>query len=164
MGDDLASSNVNRAYSLATSSIAIFTFTLFFLYPRFRSGEANGWLFQATVLVMGAATFSFVFASWYYYHSSLRSSADEDGRLRHAQRGDRFWLLGITMLLLAPSLILFSIRLVAVGSAWFALWLAYLAFVIRQFPRIQAAGKISRADWFDGGAGAIIGSILRRCG
>ena len=39
MGDDLAASNVNRSYSLAATSIAIFTFLLFFLYPRFVSGE-----------------------------------------------------------------------------------------------------------------------------
>jgi hypothetical protein len=40
MGDNLATANVNRSYSLAATSIAIFTFTLFFLYPRFVSGEA----------------------------------------------------------------------------------------------------------------------------
>jgi hypothetical protein len=34
MGDDLAAANVNRSYSLAATSIAIFTFTLVFLYPR----------------------------------------------------------------------------------------------------------------------------------
>ena len=38
MGDDLAAANVNRSYQLAASSIAIFTFLLFFLYPRFASG------------------------------------------------------------------------------------------------------------------------------
>ena len=32
MGDDLAAANVNRSYQLAASSIAIFTFLLFFLY------------------------------------------------------------------------------------------------------------------------------------
>ncbi len=35
MSDELAAANVNRAYQLAASSIAIFTFLLFFLYPRF---------------------------------------------------------------------------------------------------------------------------------
>ena len=70
MGDDLAASNVNRSYSLA-SSIAIFTFMLIFLYPRFASGEVNALLFQATLAVMGLATFSFVFASFFYYGSSL---------------------------------------------------------------------------------------------
>ena len=71
MGDDLAAANVNRSYSLAASSIAIFTFMLFFLYPRFASGEINGWLYQAALVVMGVATFSFVFASFYYYCTSL---------------------------------------------------------------------------------------------
>ena len=56
MGDDLAASNVNRSYSLAATSIAIFTFMLIFLYPRFASGEVNPLLFQATLVVMGVAT------------------------------------------------------------------------------------------------------------
>jgi len=59
MGEDLASSNVNRTYSLAATTIAIFTFMLIFLYPRFASGEINALLFQATLVVMGVATFSF---------------------------------------------------------------------------------------------------------
>src|SRR5262245_55469484 len=50
--DDLAAANVNRAYSLAATSIAIFTFMLIFLYPKLASGEANPLLFQATVIVM----------------------------------------------------------------------------------------------------------------
>jgi hypothetical protein len=41
MGDDLATANVNRSYSLAATSIAIFTFMLFFLHPKFTSGEIN---------------------------------------------------------------------------------------------------------------------------
>ena len=48
MGDELATSNVNRSYSLAATSIAIFTFILLFLYPRFASGEANALLFHVT--------------------------------------------------------------------------------------------------------------------
>jgi len=64
VGDDLASSNVNRTASLAATSIAIFTFMLIFLYPRFASGEINSALFQVTLGVIGVATFSFVFASF----------------------------------------------------------------------------------------------------
>jgi hypothetical protein len=143
MADDLASANVNRSYSLAATSIAIFTFTLFFLYPRFASGEADALLFQATIVVMGVATFSFVFASFLYYCSSLGSRFADADRETFSRRGDRFWLLGYSLLFLAPSLILFSIKLFLVGSAWFALWLAYLVFVIRYFPRIQSARKRS---------------------
>ena len=71
MGDDLAAANVNRSYSLAGTSIAIFTFTLFFLYPKFASGEANVLLFQAALVALGVATFSLTFASFCYYCNSL---------------------------------------------------------------------------------------------
>jgi hypothetical protein len=141
MGNELATSNVNRSYSLGATSIAIFTFMLFFLHPKFASGEINALLFQATLVVMGLATFSFVFASLYYYGSSLGSRIDDAGRALYSRRGDRFWLLGYTLLFLDPSLILFSVGLLAVGSAWFALWLAYLLFAIRYFPRVQTAGE-----------------------
>jgi hypothetical protein len=99
-------------------------------------------LFQATFVVMGVATFSFVFASFYYYGSSLGGRRIDDAeRARYSRRGDRFWLLGYTLLFLAPSLILFSVGLVVVGSAWFALWLVYVLFVIRYFPSVQTSQK-----------------------
>jgi hypothetical protein len=138
MGDDLAAANVNRSYTLAGSSIAIFTFMLFFLYPRFEKGAIDPLLFQAALIVMGVATFSFGLASFHYYYSSLGSRIDDAERARYFRRGDRLWLLGYTLLFLDPSLILFSIGLLAVGSVWFALWLAYLLFAIRYFPRVQS--------------------------
>ena len=147
MGDELATANVNRSYSLAATSIAIFTFILIFLYPRFASGQVNALLFQATLVVMGVATFSFVFASFYYYGSSLGSRMDNAERTLYSRRGDRFWLLGYVLLFLAPSLILFSVGLLAVGCVWFLLWLTYALFVIRFFPMVQTPGKsASRSD------------------
>ena len=137
MGEDLAGANVNRSYTLAASSIAIFTFTLFFLYPRFINGEANAVLFKATIVVLAATTFSFVFASLYYYRSSLSGRNDNSEQVLFSRRGDRFWLLGYTLLFLAPSLILFSLGLLSVGCVWLGLWLVYLVFVIRYFPRVQ---------------------------
>ena len=141
MEPELATTNVNRSYSLGATSIAIFTFMLFFLYPRFQSGQINPVLFQATLVVIGVATFSFVFASFYYYASSLGSRIAEDDRARYSRRGDRFWLLGYTLLFLDPSLILISVRLPVVASAWFALWLVYLGLVIRYFPKVQTARR-----------------------
>ena len=140
MGDDLATSNVNRSYSLAGTSIAIFTFMMILLYPRFARGEINALLFQATLVVMGVATFSFGFASFHYYCSSLGNRIDDAERALYSRRGDRFWLLGYTLLFLGPSLILFSIGLLAVGSAWFTLWLVTLLFVIRFFPKVESRG------------------------
>ena len=141
MGDDLAAANVNRSYSLAGTSIAIFTFLLFFLYPRFVSGDVDALPYQATLVVMGVATFSFAFASFYYYGASLGGRIDDAERTRCSHRGERFWLLGCVLLFLAPSLILFTVRLLAVASVWFALWLVYVLFVIRNFPRVQTARK-----------------------
>ena len=141
MGDDLAAANVNRSYQLAASSIAIFTFLLFFLYPRFASGEVDALRYQATLIVMGVATFSFAFASFYYYGASLGGRIDNAERAQYARRGDRFWLFGCVLLFLAPSLILYTVRLLAVASVWFALWLTYVLFVIRYFPRVQTAWK-----------------------
>jgi len=141
MEDELATANVNRSYSLGATSIAIFTFMLFFLYPRYASGQVNAVLFQAALVVMGVATFSFVFASLYYYGASRGSGIDDAERALLSRRGDRFWVLGYSLLFLCPSLILFSIALRGVGSVWFALWVVYLLFVIRYFPRVQTARR-----------------------
>jgi cell shape-determining protein MreD len=71
MREDVAAVNVTRSYTLAGTNIAIFTFMLFFLYPRFESGRINPLLFQATLIAMGVATFSLVFATLHYYRCSL---------------------------------------------------------------------------------------------
>ena len=140
MSDELAAANVNRAYQLAASSIAIFTFLLFFLYPKFASGDIAALPYQATLIVMGVATFAFALSSFHYYGSSLGGRIGDAERARYARRGDRFWLLGCVLLFLTPSLILFTIGLLPVAFAWFALWLVYLFFVMRFFPRVQTVG------------------------
>jgi hypothetical protein len=137
MGEDLAAANVNRSYQLAASSIAIFTFLLIFLYPRFASGEVDALRYQATLIVMGVATFSFAFASFWYYGSSLGGRIEEAERAKYSRRGDRLWLLGCVLLFLVPGMVLFTVRLLAVAFVWFALWLVYVLFVTRYFSRIE---------------------------
>ena len=136
MGEDVAAANVNRTYVIGGTNIAIFTFMLFFLYPRFESGKINSLLFQCTLIVMGVAAFSFVFAALHYYRSSLGGRISEVDRTLYSRRGDRFWLLGYTMMFLAPSLVLFLIGLLTVASVWLALWLIYVLFVVRYFPKV----------------------------
>jgi hypothetical protein len=139
VGEDLAAANVNRSYSLSATNIAIFAFILFFLYPRFENGRINPFLFQSTLVVMGVATYSLVFATFHYYRASLSGRMTEAERALSARRADRFWLLGYTVMFLAPSLVLFLVGLLAVASVWLGLWLVYLLFVIRSFPRVQTA-------------------------
>ena len=137
MGEELAAANVNRSYSLSATNIAIFAFILFFLYPRFENGAINPILFQCTLIVMGVATFSLVFATFLYYRASLGGRMTEAARALHSRRADRLWLLGYTLMMLAPCLVLFLVGLVAVAAVWFTLWLVYMLFVIRSFPRVQ---------------------------
>jgi O-antigen/teichoic acid export membrane protein len=141
MTEDLAAANVNRTYQLAASSIAIFTFLLFFLHPKFVSGDIDALPFQAALVVMGVAIFSFAFASFYYYGASLGGRIDDAERALLGRRGDHIWVLGCVFLFLTPSLVLYTIKLLTVALVWFALWLVYLAFVIRHFPRVQTAHK-----------------------
>lgn len=137
MTDELAAANVNRSYQLAASSIAIFTFLMLFLYPGFIRGDVAPWPFQATLSVMGVATFSFAFASFFYYGASLPNQIEDARRIQYSRRGDRFWLLGCVLLYLAPSMVLFTVRLFAVAYLWLALWLVYVTFVIGNFRRVQ---------------------------
>ena len=137
MGEDLAAANVNRTYVIGGTNIAIFTFMLFFLYPRFESGKINPWLFHFTLMAMGVAAFSFVFAALHYYRCSLGVRMSEADRTLYSRRGDRFWLLGYTMMFLAPSLVLFLVGLLAVACVWLGLWPVYLFFVVRYFPKVQ---------------------------
>ena len=137
MSDELAGSNVNRSYSLAATSIAILTFMLFFLFPRFENGEINALLFQVTLVVMGVAIFALVLASLHYYRVSCGGRLDEIERASCSRRGDRFWLLGTTLLLLDPGLILLLIDLRAVGAIWLGLWLFYLLVAIKYFPSMR---------------------------
>jgi hypothetical protein len=126
VGDEVRTHNVNRSYTLGATSIAIFTFMLIFLYPKFASGQINAVLFQATLIVGCLATFAFVFATLHYYGSSLSSRIDDTQRAQYSRRGDRFWLLGYTLLLQDPGLILVTVGLFVVGVVWLALWLVYL--------------------------------------
>lgn len=138
----LATSNVDRSYTLGGTSIAIFSFVLFFLYPEARRGEASLLLFQTTIVVMAVATFSFVFATLHYYRASVGSQL-EGRRTSHSHLGDRFWLLGYSLLFLAPSLVLFTIGLAIVGSVWLALWALYSVFIMRHYPGIRTRQRFA---------------------
>lgn len=52
---------------------------------------------------MGVATFSLVFAAFHDYAASLGRWTDEEERIRYARRGDRFWVIGYTLLFLAQA-------------------------------------------------------------
>ena len=71
MGNETANLDVSRVVTLVGTSIAIFTFLLFFLFPRFTTGEIDPILFQVTLTVIGVAIFSLVYAGLFFYTLTL---------------------------------------------------------------------------------------------
>src|SRR5256886_11070556 len=122
---ELATANVDRAAVLTGSGMAIFTFLLFFLYPRFSSGEINPILFQVTLTVIVLTIFSFSFSGLYYYQIRVlkMTSAQERARMRN---GNLLWVLGTLFGSSVPALILFNVVIAAVAIVALNLSLLYL--------------------------------------
>lgn len=126
MSLEIANGNVNRNITLAGTSLAIFTFLLFFLYPRYLTGEINGVLFQFTLAIIVSVIFALVQSATYYYGRVLTLSLPREQVATIFGKAEAFWLLGYSLLLLEPSLILFTINLPVVGSYALVLWFSYL--------------------------------------
>ncbi len=135
MSLDIANSNVNRNITLAGTSVAIFTFLLFFLYPRYFSGEINAILFQFTLAVIVSVIFSLVISALYYYGTTLTLSLRPEQATTIFGKAEAFWLVGYSLLLLEPSLILFTVNLLAVGLYALVLWFSYLYLTWLQFKK-----------------------------
>lgn len=137
MSLDIANSNVNRNITLAGTSVAIFTFLLFFLYSRYQSGSIDSILFQFTLAVIVSVIFCLVFSATYYYATTVSLLIEKEHPRSIFGRADGFWLLGYTLLLLEPSLILFTVSLPYVAVYALILWFAYLFLTLLQYTKLQ---------------------------
>ena len=144
MSLDIANSNVNRNITLAGTSVAIFTFLLFFLYPRYLSGEINAILFQFTLAIIVSVIFSLVISATYYYGTTLTLSLPDGQGTAIFGKAEAFWLLGYSLLLLEPSLILFTVKLSAVALYALVLWFSYLYLTWLQFKRLTKKMRTTR--------------------
>src|SRR5438445_9171451 len=121
---DRAAANVNRAGTLVGSTIAVFTFLLFFLYPRYSSGQIDPVLFQLTLTIIIMTILTFSLSGLYYYRIGVLKLNTAKKRAS-MQRGALFWLFGTLFVILEPALILFTVGLVAVGVVALIAWLLY---------------------------------------
>jgi len=144
MSLDLANSNVNRNITLAGTSVAIFTFLLFFLYPRYFSGDVDPVLFQFTLAIIVSVIFSLVISATYYYGTTLTLSLPDGQGTAIFGKAEAFWLIGYSLLLLEPSLILFTVKLSAVALYALALWFSYLYLTWLQFKKLTKKMKSTR--------------------
>ena len=135
VGNETANLDVSRVVTLVGTSIAIFTFLLFFLFPRFTTGEIDPILFQVTLTVIGVAIFSLVYAGLFFYTLTLPSYLNSAESVAIQRKGDLFWLIGYSVLLLEPTLILVTVRLWIVALAWMALWFSYIYLTLHEYRK-----------------------------
>jgi len=127
---DLAAANVNRSGTLVGSTIAVFTFLLFFLYPRFSSGQIDPTLFQVTLTIIVLTILSFSLSGLFYYRIGVLKLTSAKKRVS-MQRGALFWLFGTLFVLLEPALILFTVGLTVVGVVALIAWILYALVTLR---------------------------------
>ncbi len=127
---DLAAANVNRAGTLVGSTIAVFTFLLFFLYPRFLSGQIDPILFQVTLTIIVLTILSFSLSGLFYYRIGVLKLSSTKKRTS-MQRGALFWLVGTLFVIWEPALILFTVGLTIVGVVALLGWLLYVMVTLR---------------------------------
>lgn len=146
MSLEIANSNVNRNITLAGTSVAIFTFLLFFLYPRYRSGDIDPTMFQVTVAVITSVIFCLVISVLYYYAKVVEDYVRKEELTTLLAIPDLFWLLGYTLLLLMPSLILFTINLPIVAVYGLVLWFLYLGLTFVEFRKLRPLSRRRNAS------------------
>ena len=137
---DLAAANVNRAGTVLGSTIAVFTFLLFFLYPRYSSGQIDPILFQITLTTVVLTILSFSLCILFCYRIGVLKMGIVEKRAS-MRMGTLFWVVGTLFLVLEPALILFTIGLQVVGVVALVAWLLYTFFTLRDARRYQAYHK-----------------------
>src|SRR5215472_8911756 len=128
----MAGANVGRTFAFIGTSVAIFTFVLSLFYPRYVSGEINGFLFQVVLTVIGLAIFSFVIAAVTYYLIQVPQSLDSKELARLIRRAEIFFLIGFSSLLAEPTLILFTVGLDLVALVFLAMWIGYFYYILHE--------------------------------
>jgi hypothetical protein len=127
---DLAAANVNRAGTLVGLTLAVFTFLLFFLYPRYSSGQIDSVLFQVTLTIIVLTILTFSLSGLFYYRIGVLK-LNSTRKRTSMQRGALFWLFGTLFILLEPALILFTVGLIAVGVIASMAWVLYSLVTLR---------------------------------
>ncbi|OLD33912.1 MAG: hypothetical protein AUI50_08730 [Crenarchaeota archaeon 13_1_40CM_2_52_14] len=112
--------------------MAIFTFLLFFLYPRFSTGQIDPVLFQVTLGLIVFTIFAFGFSGLYFYGLVGISKLSNAKRQLYFRRANLFFVLGLLFAVAEPALILFTVGLTLLGLAALILWLLYTYFIVRQ--------------------------------
>src|SRR5438445_9118819 len=134
---DYVSSNLNRSVTLIGSNLAIFTFVLIFLFPRYDSGRLNGVLFQVALTGSLLAIFLFGISGVLYFEVVAVKKASIETKRQLIRRGDLLFVVSLLLATAEPAFILFTLGLTGVGIIATVLWTLYAVFLIRQGRKLR---------------------------
>ncbi len=125
-----ASSTRALTAGLAGTCVAILTFVLFFLYPRWTSGEIGTLQFQWTLLNIVVSLFLMSVSSalyWMVMEGLVARHPRTPGLTRWA---DRMFTASVLLLFLEPALILWTVAVDYVAEAALALWFVMILILV----------------------------------
>jgi hypothetical protein len=136
---DFVASNLNRTVTLIGSNLAIFTFVLVFLYPRYASNppQLNGVLFKVTLTSSLMAIFLFGIAGVYYLEVVGVAKNSVARKRALIQRGDALFVLSLLLGTAMPALILFTLGIMRVAIIATILWALYAGFITQQGRKLR---------------------------
>lgn len=136
---EFVASNLNRAVTLIGSTLAIFTFVLFFLYPRYIANQLNSLLFQVTLTTTLLSIFLFGFAGVNYFEALGAPKTSVARKRILVQRGDTMFVLALLTGTAMPALILFTINIPVVATVATALWALFAGFIVQQGRKLRVS-------------------------
>jgi len=123
--------------TLIGSNLAIFTFVLVFLFPRYASNQLNGVLFQVTLTTTLLAIFLFGISGVYYLEVVGMAKTGIARKRVLVQRGDSSFVVSLLLGTAMPALILFTLGITAVAVIATGLWVLYAGFIIQQGRKLR---------------------------
>ena len=123
--------------TLIGSNLAIFTFALVFLFPRYASNQLNGVLFQVTLTTTLLAIFLFGISGVYYLEVVGVAKTSIARKRVLVQRGDSLFVVSLMLGTAMPALILFTLGITAVAVIATGLWALYVGFIIQQGRKLR---------------------------
>jgi len=123
--------------TLIGSNLAIFTFVLVFLFPRYASNQLNGVLFQVTLTTTLLAIFLFGISGVYYLEVVGMAKTGIARKRVLVQRGDSLFVVSLLLGTAMPALILFTLGITVVAVIATGLWVLYAGFIIQQGRKLR---------------------------
>src|SRR2546428_12533125 len=94
---DYVTSNLNRSVTLIGSNLAIFTFVLVFLFPRYASNQLNGFVFRVTLTTTLLTIFLFGISGVCYLEVVGAAKTSIARKRVLVQRGDSLFVLSLML-------------------------------------------------------------------